>query len=144
MTTEEIMPTEEISVYNLYDYVYFRHNEKNDSLVIMWDCNNKALDTLMNVESLTRDEGVLCNHYWVDEIKRISGWTKGSRLYLRTYYFYNGMFYVKFKHNTQGVYAYEEIDEEGFLLLRKYNDNVSYYGELERVDCIYNRNHSLT
>lgn len=133
------MDNEEITIHNVYNYVSFEYNEKKQMLCIIWDSNNKIVNKIMNNESLTRDEGNLCNHYWVNEIKKVSGWVIGNRLYLRVYYFYTGMFCVKFKYTTNGVYAYEEIDEDGFLLLRKYDDTNSYHGDLERIDCLYNR-----
>ena len=137
------MSEEEINVYNLYNYVSYEYNTEKQMLCIKWDHTNKQIDKLMDYESVMRDEDIISNHCWVREIKNVSGWTKGNRLYLRAYHFYNGMFCIKHKNNTNGVYAYEEIDEDGFLLLRKFNEDKSYYGELERVDCIYNRNNLI-
>lgn len=130
-----------VTIINVYNYVRFEHNKENKSLYIIWDCANKDVHSIMDNESLTRDDDMyIGNHSWVDEIKKCSGWEKGNRLYLRTYYFYKNMFCIKYKHHTNGVYAYEEIDEDGYLLLRKYIDEKLYYGELERSECLYNRN----
>ena len=133
---------EDVTVYNLYQYIHYKHNSEKNMLCICWDCNDNDVNSLMEAESFTRDDGKFCSHMWVDEIKKCSGWIKGDRLYLRTLYFYNGMFCVKYKHHSNGVYAYEEIDEDGFLLLRNYNDNNGYYGELHQVDCVYNKLHN--
>ena len=138
------MSEENITIHNVYNYVSFEYIEKKQMLCIKWDYNNKIINELMINEALMRDEGILYNHCWVNEIKKVSECVKGNRLYLRVNHFYTGMFCVKFKYTTNGLYAYEELDEDGFLLLRKYNDNNAYHGDLERVNCIYNQIYCLT
>lgn len=131
---------ETINVSNVYQFVSFHHDEERRALYVRWDSTHKVINSLMDNESLTRDEGILCNHVWVDEIKRCSQWTNGNKLYLRTFHFYKGMFCVKYKFISPNVYAYEEIDEDGYLLVRKYDDDKGYFGELIRANCIYNNN----
>jgi len=138
----EKMMMSDVTVYNLYNHVTFNHIPEKSMLCVIWDYNNKDVNLLMENESLTRDNGTFCSHMWVDEIKQCSGWTEGNRLYLRTLYFYKGMFCVRYKHHSNDVYAYEEIDEDGFLLLRNYDDTCGYYGELHRVDCFHNKLHN--
>ena len=53
-------------------------------------------------------------------------------------YIYSGRFHITIKKQPNDIYAYEQIDKDGFLRLRKFDEERGYYSELEVVNCLYN------
>ena len=129
---------EEITTFNVYNYVEYKHEEGSNILYITWDYHNKELNDIMDLDASMRDEGIYYNHFWVDKLKDIVGWVPGNPIYIRACYVYNGRFHIRINNSDNGIYAYEQIDKDGYLRLRKFDENRGYYSELEVVDCLYN------
>ena len=129
---------DEITIYNAYNYVTYEYNEERNILYITWDCHNKTLDDIIMLDASMRDEGKYYNHFWVDKLKYIVGWVSGSPIYIRSCFVYRGRFHVKIHNSDNGIYPYEQIDDCGYLRLRKFDEDRGYYSELEIVDCLYN------
>ena len=127
-----------VTIFNAYNYVTYRLVLNPDILYIEWDHNNKQLDDIMTLDASMRDEGKYYNHFWVDELKKVVGWIPGTRIYIRSCYVYKGRFHVKIKKDYNDIYAYEQIDEDGYIRLRKFDEERGYYSELEVVNCLYN------
>jgi hypothetical protein len=129
---------ENVTFFNAYNYVTCRLGLNANIFYIEWDHRNKQLDDIMSLDSSMRDEGKYYNHFWVDELKRAIGWIPGNCIYIRSCSVYNGRFHIKIKKEPNDIYAYEQIDEDGYLRLRKFDEERGYYSELEIVDCLYN------
>lgn len=128
---------------NPYDLVEYEYHEDRRILYIKWDHNNKELDDVITEDALMRDMGLYYNHSWVDKIKSIVKWKPGNIIHIRSCYVYRGKFHISIKSGLSNIDAYEQIDSEGFLRLRKFNENVGYYPELEVVNCLYNTNNII-
>lgn len=127
-----------ITIFNAYDYVTYIIVPEQNNLYIEWDHSNKQLDDIMTLDAAMRDEGKYYNHFWVDKLKQVVEWVPGTPIYIRACYVYRGRFHIKIKKVDNGIYAYEQIDENGYLRLRKFDEDRGYYTELEVVDCLYN------
>lgn len=127
-----------VTTYNAYNYVKYSMGLEHNNLYIEWDHSNKQLDDIMTLDAAMRDEGKYYNHFWVDKLKQLVEWVPGNRIYIRSCYVYRGRFHIKIKNGDNGIYAYEQIDEDGYLRLRKFDEDRGYYSELKVVDCLYN------
>lgn len=125
---------------NPYDFVEYDYHEDRNILYIKWDHHNKELDDVMTEDASMQDVGLYYNHSWVEKIKDIVNWEPGNVIYIRSCYVYRGKFHISIKSGRNNIYAYEQIDSEGFLRLRKFNEHNGYYSELEVVNCLYNTN----
>jgi hypothetical protein len=128
----------ETTIFNAYNSVEYKYNEDRNILYIIWDSYNDKLNKIMNLDAFMRDEGVYYNHFWVDKLKDIVNWVPGNPIYIRACCVYNGIFHIKISKYDSGIYAYEQIDKDGYLRLRKFDEERGYYSELEVVDCLYN------
>jgi hypothetical protein len=129
---------EEIASFNAYDKVEYKHEEGSNILYITWNYHDKEVDEIMRSDASMRDEGMYYNHFWVNKLKEIIGWVPGTPIYIRSCYMYKGKFHIRINNTDNGIYAYEQIDKDGYLRLRKFNEKQGYYSELEVVDCLYN------
>ena len=129
---------DKITFVNAYNYVTCTLGLSQTRFYIEWDASNKELDYIMSLDADMRDEGYYYNHSWVDKLKSAINWVPGTRIYIRSCHLYGGRFHIIIKKEASDLYAYEEIDEDGYLRLRKYNQRLGYYSELEVVDCLYN------
>jgi len=130
----------ELKMSNPYDLVEYEYVKERNILYIKWDDNNKELDDVMSEDALMRDSGLYYNHSWVDIVKHIVNWEQGNVIYIRSCYVYRGKFHISIKNYHSDSDAYEQIDSNGFLRLRKYNEKLGYYSGLEIVNCLYNTN----
>jgi hypothetical protein len=127
-----------VTIFNAYNYVTCSLGGLYpDNFYIEWNPFNKELDDIMTLDACMRDEGRYYNHFWVDKLKSAIGWVPGNRIYIRSCYMYRGRFHIKIIKEPNDSYVYEQIDENGYLRLRKFNERVGYYSELEVVDCLY-------
>ena len=128
-----------ITIFNAYNYVTCTLGGLNpNNFYIEWNSYNKELDDIMTLDACMRDEGGYYNHFWVDKLKSAIGWVPGNRIYIRSCYMCRGRFHIVIKKQPNDIYAYEQIDENGYLRLRKFDEARGYYSELEVVDCLYN------
>ena len=127
-----------VTIYNAYNYVTCRLGLEPNKFYIEWNPYNKQLDDIMTLDAAMRDEGKYYNHFWVNKIKKAIDWVPGTPIYIRSCYVYRGRFHITIKKEDNGIYAYERIDEYGYLRLRKFNEDSGYHSELEVVDCLYN------
>jgi hypothetical protein len=127
-----------ITIFNAYDYVTCGLGVEPNKFYIIWDHYNKQLDDIMSLDADMRDEGKYYNHFWVDKLKEAVGWVPGTPIYIRSCSVYRGRFHITIKKGENDIYAYEQIDENGYLRLRKFDEKRGYYSELEVVDCLYN------
>ena len=132
------MSQDKITIYNAYNYVTCSLGLNSNNFYILWDPYNKELDDIMMLDACMRDEGKYYNHFWVDKLKSAIGWVPGTPIYIRSCCVYKGRFHIMIKKEDNGIYAYEQIDADGYLRLRKYHDRIGYYSDLEVVDCLYN------
>ena len=128
----------EITTFNAHNYLEYKHEEGSNILYITWDYHNNELNEIMDLDASMRDEGIYYNHFWVNKLKDIVGWVPGNPIYIRACYVYKGKFHIRINKSDNGIYAYEQIDKDGYLRLRKFDENRGYYSELEVVDCLYN------
>jgi len=128
-----------ITIFNAYKHVTCSLGDIDQTnFYILWDPYNKELDDIMVADASMRDEGKFYNHFWVDKLKSAIGWVPGNCIYIRSCCMYRGRFHIKIKKQPSNIYAYEHIDENGYLRLRKFNERLGYHSELEVVDCLYN------
>ncbi len=129
---------EEITIFNAHNFVEYIYNEVRNILYVTWDYHNKELDEIMDLDGSMRDECIYYNHCWVNKLKDVIGWVPGNPIYIRSCYVHKGRFHIKINTSDSGLYAYEQIDKDGYLRLRKFDENRGYYSELEVVECLYN------
>ena len=127
-----------VTLFNAQNYVTCSLGLESNIFYIEWDHYNKQLDDIMMLDAAMRDEGKYYNHFWVNKLKQAIEWVPGTPIYIRACYVYRGRFHIRIKKESNDIYAYEQIDENGYLRLRKYDENRGYYSELEVVDCLYN------
>ena len=129
---------EETTIFNAYNSVEYRYEETRNMLYITWNHNDNELDKIMRYDACMRDEGLYYNHCWVNKLKDVVNWVPGTPIYIRACYVYKGRFHIKINKIDKGIYAYEQIDKDGYLRLRKFDETRGYHSELEVVDCLYN------
>lgn len=135
------MENTDINIYTLYDHVTYIHNTYDKYLIISWDDRNKAMKKCMKNEAFffNANDKPLSSHYWVEEIKKVSDWKLGETLHLMILNILTEkspmkVFWTKEKSDS---FIYEQINEEGYLFVNWYDDEVQLRGMIKK-DCLYN------
>ena len=136
-----------IDIYNLYDHITYVHDDIDKCLIISWDDRDTKINKLIKNEAffLNDTSQSLSSHYWVDEIKKVSGWYQGETIHLMilNIILEKSPMKIFWSKDTGDTYRYEQINCDGYLCVNWYDKDVNLTTTMVKKDCLYNRDWEL-
>jgi hypothetical protein len=124
----------QINLYNVYDFVTYEHDLEKKLLRITWDKDNEAINRIMITECY-QSHNKIRGFYWIDELKRITGWCLGDKILVIGCSHDNGWIRIYWVFNSVAYVDYNIIDSDGYFYKRDYNlDNHPF----TKINCLYN------
>ena len=93
---------------------------KDDVFSVIWDYNNDKIDKKMEKEYYPKF-GDKLNMMWVENLKSVSGWVKGEKLYCDIKTNCDGCFYVSYSKEKEHN-CYDLIIEQSGYVVRRYKN----------------------
>jgi hypothetical protein len=104
----------EINLHNVYDFVTYEHDLEKRLLRIIWDKDNEAVNKIMLTECY-QSHNKIRGFYWIDELKRITGWDIGDTIVIIGYSQYNGWIRIYWEFNSISYVQHNIIDGDGYF-----------------------------
>lgn len=117
---------ENIHEHLTYEYEEFHYDDENSKgrLMVMWDCENEEIDTLMEGEFRgDLSEMGRKNLMWIEEVKKRANWKEGETLTLFTKTNCDSCYYVWWNLDKTEYPSIVSvmIEPTGYAVLRHYN-----------------------
>jgi hypothetical protein len=134
-----------IDVYNLHEHYEYEFLHDQNKIRIYWNYDNLTLDTLMANEHniICYPETYYFNGSWVDIVKRLFSWEKGTDLGISMYHYVFAGEIVIFRVRCLGTVCTDwyniKIDHDGYLCVKPFVGNTRQ-NEFVKCNCMYNDN----
>jgi hypothetical protein len=121
-----------VDVYELNEehvHIFIKHYDmvNRNIMTVLWDDTNESLHDLMIYESniLEAHDNRIRSCFWVNTVKDVSNWEKGTVIYMNSRYWGDGEMKIDF--SSVMFYPYTSIiDENGYFLVKEYNEDIGY------------------